>query len=215
MTENSKKTLEQIIKSRCSTRSFSTEELPIDYINEIIQSCVYAPYANPIGLPYHEIRKIFIFRQNTDSMSQVRDILFSQIKKYSKIINTTLKVFPFLRKKLRPFADKLFSNSQNGIPALFDAPYFIVIAEKKGFPSNQKQSISHSLQNMWLTATNIGLGFQMIFMATILSKSKQFLKLLDLKNGEYIIDGCVIGYPLKPLDTKKEYKIDEFVTWIK
>lgn len=139
MTEISKKTLEQIIKSRCSTRSFSKENLPIDYVNEIIQSCVYAPYDNPTGLPYNEIRKIFIFKQNTDSMSQVRDILFSQIKKYSKILNTTLKVFPLLRKKLRPFADKLISNSQNGIPALCDAPYFIVIAEKKGFPSNQKQ----------------------------------------------------------------------------
>jgi len=215
MTNNEKMTLEQTIKSRCSTRSFSKDIPSIDDVNKITQSCIYAPYANSKGLPYNEIRKVFVFKQNTDSMTKAREILLSQIRKYSKIINTALIFLPFLKGRFKPFADKLIANSQNGIPALYDAPYFIVIAEKKGFPSNQKQSIAHSLQNIWLTATNLGLGFQMVFMASVMSKNKQFLQLLNLKKGDYMLDGCVIGYPLEHSDIKKEYKLDDFVTWIK
>ncbi len=46
MTENEKMTLEQTIKSRCSTRSFSKDIPPADNVNKIIQSCIYAAYAN-------------------------------------------------------------------------------------------------------------------------------------------------------------------------
>lgn len=205
-------TFEQIIKSRCSTRSFTKDPIPIEYVNKIIQSGILAPYANPNGLPYNEIRKVFIFKQNTDSMTLARDILSSQIKRYSGMVQTILKVFPFQRKKFQHFAAKLISNSR--ISALYDAPYFIVVAEKLGFPANQKQSIGHCLQNMWLSATNLGLGFQMIFMTAALSKNKPFMKLLNLKKGEYAIDGCVIGYPIKNTDDRKEHKIDAFVTWI-
>jgi nitroreductase len=212
MTENKNKTFEQIIKSRCSTRSFSKDTIPIECVNEIIQSGILAPYANPNGLSYNEIRKVFVFKQNTDSMTLARDILSSQIKRYSWMVQTISKVFPFQRKKFQHFAAKLNANSR--IPALYDAPYFIVVAEKLGFPDNQKQSIGHCLQNMWLAATNLGLGFQMIFMTAALSKNKPFMKLLNLKKGAYAIDGCVIGYPLKNTDNRKEHKIDAFVTWI-
>ena len=214
MKNNDKMTFEQTIKSRCSTRSFSKDIPPNDDVNEIIRSCIFAPYANSSGLSYNEIRKVFVFKQNTDSMIKARDLLLTQIKKYSRIINTALIFLPFLKRRLKPFANKLTVISQNGIPALNDAPYFIVIAEKNGFPSNQKQSIAHSLQNIWLTATNLGLGFQMVFMASVMSKNKKFLQLLDLKKGDFVLDGCVIGYPLVNSETKKEYKIDEFVTWI-
>ncbi len=214
MTQNNKMSFEQTIKSRRSTRFFSKDIPPIDSINTIIQSCIYAPYANSSGRPYNKIRKIFIFQQGSDSMKLAREILLAQIKKYSKVTNALLTFLPFLNKQIKPFASKLKLYSQDGVPSLSDAPYFIIIAERKGFPSNQKQSIAHSLQNMWLTASNLELGFQIVFMATILSKNKQFLKLLDLKKGEYELDGCVIGYPMEQPDTKKVFEFDKFVTWI-
>lgn len=207
-------TFEQTLKSRCSTRSFSKEVPPIADVNKIVESCIYAPYANPKGLPYPDIRKVFVFKQNTDSIAKAREILLAQVKKYARVMNTLLVLLPFLKKKFKPFADKLNANLQSGIPALHDAPYFIVIAERTGFPSNQKQSIAHALQNIWLTATNAGLGFQMVFMMSVMSKNKPFLQLLHLKKGEYIVDGCVIGFPLEHANVRKEYNVEEFVTWI-
>jgi nitroreductase len=212
--ENNPVNLELAIQLRCSTRSFLKDIPPSEAVNKILQSGIYAPYANSTGLPYAEIRKVFVFRQDTDSMKLAREILCSKIKKFSGIMNVLLRMFPFLRKKLGPFAEKLNINSQKGIPALSDAPYFIVIAERKGFPSNQKQSIAHAMQNMWLTATSLGLGFQLIFMASVLSKDQQFLKLLGLRKGDYLLDGCVIGYPSEHSDIRKEFKTEEFVTWM-
>ena len=87
-------------------------------------------------------------------------------------------------------------------------------AEKTGFPHVQKQSIAHALQNMWLTATNLGLGFQLIFMTGTLSKNRHFLSLLNLTKGEYELDGCAIGYPIKYPDRNKEFEFDKFVTLI-
>ncbi len=42
------------------------------------------------------------------------------------------------------------------------APYFIVGAEKKGFPAVEQQFLAHCLENMWLKATALGLGFQLV-----------------------------------------------------
>ena len=112
-------TLEQTIKSRCSTRSFSKDIPSDDDVNKIIQSCIYAPYANSKGLPYHEIRKVFVFKQNTDSITKAKEILLTQIVKYSRIINTALIFLPFLKRRLKPFADKLSVNSKNGISVVY------------------------------------------------------------------------------------------------
>ncbi|MGD0953085.1 MAG: hypothetical protein ABR985_11955 [Methanotrichaceae archaeon] len=35
----------------------------------------------------------------------------------------------------------------------------MVVAERKSFPPVEQQSLAHCLQNMWLKATALGLGF--------------------------------------------------------
>lgn len=56
------------------------------------------------------------------------------------------------------FFAKLLNNiNQHGIPGLETAPYYIIIAEKKGFPPVEKQSIAHAMENMWLMARHLGL----------------------------------------------------------
>src|SRR5665647_302111 len=42
------------------------------------------------------------------------------------------------------------------------APEFIVVSEKKGFPAVEQQSLAHCLENMWLKATSLDLGFQLV-----------------------------------------------------
>jgi nitroreductase len=214
MTESNILTFEQTIKTRCSTRDFSKEIPPKNLIEEIIRSGLYAPYGGGSVLPYNEIRRIYILKQNTISMTKAREILLEYIKKTSKNIDKILTLFPFLRNKFGSFPDKLHSVSTHGIPSLYDAPYFIIVAEKKIFPPVQKQSIAHSMQNMWLTATNLGLGFQLIFMTSQMSKNKKFLRILNLTKGEYIIDGGVVGYPKAYHEIRKEFELGNFANWI-
>jgi nitroreductase len=206
--------LEQIIKSRRSIRNFTNEVPLIEDIDEILKSALYAPFGGTTGIPLQEIRKIFVFTQNTEKMNVATDLLLTQIKKNSKKINRLLIFFPFLRKKMNPFANRLNSISKNGIPALKEAAYYIIVAEKKGFPPIEKQSIAHALQNMWLTATDKGLGFQLISATGTMSKNNSFLQLIGLTPGEYVIDGCAIGYAKKYPDIIREIDIHKNVNWI-
>jgi nitroreductase len=159
---NPAKTLAEVIETRISTRSFAAEIPHKEDINEIVRSAVLAPYGGATGIPLSEIRKIFILSQGTKTMEKAREMLLTQVKRNSKKIAVLLLLLPFLRKKMRPFSNRLKAISKNGIPSLKEAAYFVIIAEKKGFPPVEKQSIAHALQNMWLSATAVGLGFQLI-----------------------------------------------------
>ncbi len=207
-------TFEQIIRSRRSVRSFTDEVPRIEAVKEITASAIYAPYASATGIPLSETRKVFVLKQNSEKMTEAVELLFSQLKKSSAKLDITLMLLPFLRKKMKGFAERLKAVSDSGIPSLKNAPYYIIVAEKKGFPPVEKQSLAHAMQNMWLTATHLGLGFQLISATGLMSKNDRFLELLGLPKGEYELDGCVIGFPSKPPETAKEFDMDKFITWV-
>jgi len=212
---NHENSLAEVIRSRRSIRSFTTDTPPIDTVKEIIQSAILAPYGGATGIPLKEIRKIFVLSQKTESMEKARELLLAQIRKGARKMNILLALFPFLRKKMKPFSNRLNTLSKNGISGLNEAAYYIIVAEKKGFPPIEKQSIAHALQNMWLTATSLGLAFQLISATGMMSKNKHFLTLLGLPGGEYEIDGCVIGMPQKHPEPREARNIDDFVTWVR
>lgn len=205
----------EVIRSRRSIRSFTADTPPIDAVKEIIQAAILAPYGGATGIPLKEIRKIFVLSQKSEPMEKAKELLLAQIRKGARKLNIILALMPFLRKKMKPFSNRLNTLSKDGISGLNEAAYYIIVAEKKGFPPIEKQSIAHALQNMWLTATSLGLAFQLISATGKMSKNKQFLKLLGLPESAYEINGCVIGTPDKHPEPREEYNIDDFVTWIR
>ncbi|MDR2840459.1 MAG: nitroreductase family protein [Paludibacter sp.] len=207
--DNGKKNLDQIVKDRRSTRNFSKEIPNEEDLMNILKSCIYAPCGGAELSP--EKRKIFVFKQGTENMTKAREIILSQVKKSAKMMNRMLIFLPFLRKKMGTFAKKLKMISENGIPALTDAGYFIVIAEKKGFPPVENQSIAHALENMWLTATDSDIAFQMLTVVGQMSKNDQFMNLLNLKKGDYTLGGCAIGYPQTSVNKPKDFEFEKFI----
>ncbi len=213
--EESNKSLEQIIKVRRSTRNFSKEIPSEQSLTRIVEAAIYAPYGGATGIALDEMRKIFIFKQDTESMAKAREILLAQARKNARKLNLILTVLPFMKKKMQTFANKVNGIAKNGVPAMSSAAYFIVLAERKGFPPVEKQSMAHAFENMWLTATNLGLGFQLISVTGTLSDNKDFLKLLNLKKGEYALDGCAIGFPKSNAEKNKTFESEKFVTLMK
>jgi nitroreductase len=208
------KSLDYVIRSRKSVRIFSTGFPDEEIVKNIIQSAVYAPYGGATGFPYQEIRRIFVLSQKSGKFKEARELLFSEMKKNAVKLNRLLFFLPFLRKKMQLFATRINALSKSGIPALNDASYYIIIAEKKGFPLVAKQSIAHAMQNIWLSSTAAGLGFQLITATGMMSDNKQFCKLLGLPKGLYQLDGCVIGIPQDANTDLKEFDVDKFVTWL-
>lgn len=206
--------LDSVIRLRKSVRIYSNEFPDKEIVKKIIQSAIYAPYSRATGLPYQDIRRIFVIPQNSEKIEIARELLLSEMSKISIKVNRLLFFFPFLRKKLGAFANKMKTQSKSGIPSLMDAAYYIIIAEKKGFPLLAKQSISYAMENIWLSTTAAGLGFQLISETGIMSNNKQFCDLLRLEKGLYQLDGCVIGIPKNTNIELKELDVDKFVTWL-
>jgi nitroreductase len=208
------KSVDYVVRSRKSVRLFSTEFPDEEVMKNIIHSAIYAPYGGATGFPYQEIRRIFVLSQKSEKFKKARELLLSAMRKNAAKLNRLLFFLPFLRKKMQRFADRISALSKSGIPALNDAPYYIIIAEKKGFPLVAKQSIAHALQNIWLSSTAAGLGFQLISATGMMSDNKTFCKLLGLPKGVYQLDGCVIGIPKDENTELKEFAADKFVTWL-
>ncbi len=202
------------MRERRTIRSFSNDIPSMEAMEEILQSAIFAPFGRATGLPPKEIRKIFVFTQGSETMNQARELLLVEIRNLSRKVNTTITLLPFLKKRMGLFAERISALDKNGIPGLSDAPYYIVVAVKTGFPAMEKQTIAHAMQNMWLSATAQGLGVQPISTTGIMSKNREFMQLLGLAPGEYELDGCILGVPKNAPEPREERLLEDFVTWV-
>ena len=208
------KAFNSIIRARRTTREFSSEIPNNETMIEILESALYAPFGGATGISLRNIRTIRVLSLNTETRDCAQELLLSQIRTRARILRTVLLLAPFLRKRMKSFETRITNIAENGIPSLTDGAYYIIIAEKKGFPNVAEQSIAHAMQNMWLSATANKLGFQLISATGMMSKNKRFMKLLKLKVGEYAIDGCVIGVPKKHNKPLSDRNMDDLITWL-
>jgi nitroreductase len=143
-----------------------------------------------------------------DSMNRFAEIIQKRAKVIYDNLSAEINVIPkaeeFL-KILKDIADKGFN---------LRPPYLIIIAEKEGFPPVAQLSLAHCLENMWLKATALGLGFRLVSLISEISKDPEFCSLIGVKPGEYALNGCVIGY-IKTVPPKVERpSLNEVTTWI-
>ena len=94
-----------------------------------------------------------------------------------------------------PFVQNLKRIGKQGVSGVGNAPYFIVVGERKGMPPIAAQSLSYCLQNMWLKATSLGIGLQLVSATMQMDSDQDFCRLLGIPAGEYALDGCALGYP--------------------
>jgi nitroreductase len=147
-----KKSLDEIISYRRSIRVFKAEFPPIEDIKKIIRAGPLAPYADAAVGDVKDIRKFFIIRKNSK----------------------TLQKNPSLMKIGTSFLKRLEMVKNQGVPGVGTAPYYIIIAERKGIPQVEQQSLAHCLQNMWLKSTELGLGFHLVSMTAEMIRNKEF-----------------------------------------
>jgi len=83
-----------------------------------------------------------------------------------------------------------------------------VVLEKSGL------ALAHCLQNMWLKATALGLGFQLLTLTEEMTGNREFCELIGIPFGEYVLDGCLIGYPDAPASASKRPPLDEMTKWL-
>ncbi|MEN6317319.1 MAG: nitroreductase family protein [Syntrophaceae bacterium] len=179
--------LDVIIRARHSVRAFNPVPPAKEAIEAIIQAGLFAPFGALAVAGKPDFKKIFVMRNSSSAMEAAADILKNRMAKLADELEN--KVGPV------PFVQNLKRIGKQGVSGVGNAPYFVVVGERKGMPPIAAQSLSYCLQNMWLKATSLGIGLQLVSATMQMDSDPDFCRLLGIPYGEYALDGCALGYP--------------------
>jgi nitroreductase len=203
-----------VIFNRRSTRNFSNEIPSKDLIESVIHAGSLAPFAAASSSNKYG-RKFIVISRSNSALLELAEVVKEQAKKAYKELSEKIDVVPELGVKAKIFLGRLEMTAKQGPLGIGSAPYYIVVAEPKGIPEVQMQSIAHCMENMWLKATELGLGFHLVSITGQMCDNPDFCRVINLPVGEYKIDGCAIGYPPLELPPKPEYpSISKITTWL-
>jgi len=208
--------LDQILAERRSHRLFTPEVPPGETILRIIHAGLLAPYAAAaVGNSGDYFRRFFVMKKGSASMDAAALLAMRQVTLMAEDLEKTMEKNPALRKMAISFVQRLAGIRKMGrVPGTGTAPYYIVVAERKGFPPVEQQSLAHCLENMWLKATALNLGFQMVSVTAQMSSDPAFCAILGITMGEWELMGCAIGYPREELGLSVRPPVDDVTRWL-
>ena len=207
-------TFDDIIETRRTIRFFKEEMPPKKDVEEIISAGLLAPYAAQAVGKDEYFRKFIVISKNSEKMKDVAQIAKNNVKIMSEQLKAQMEKNPYLKEKGKSFSKRLELFSDKGVLGIGTAPYYIVVAEKKGFPPVEQQSIAHCLQNMWLKAVSLNLGFHLVSATSQMEENKDFCEILGINPGEWGLNGCAVGYPKEIPPKTSRPAVDEITKWI-
>ena len=205
---------DEIIKSRHTTRFFKDEFPSKENIEDILNAGMLAPYAAQAVGDNEDFRRFFVFKNGGKSMEIAGNLMHKKAEEGLNHFKRMVTEKPFLKGKVQPFMEKLQMIVDNGVLGVGTAPYFVIVAELRGVPPVEQESIAHCLENMWLKATELDLGFGLVSLTSQMAEDEEFLKLLDIPKGKYAISGCAIGYPAKQIPNTPRPDTKKSTTWL-
>lgn len=208
--------LDEILATRRSYRMFLPVIPPEDDIRRIIHAGLLAPYAAAaVGSSKDYFRRFFVIRNGSKGMAAVQPLVFRAVNAMATELEFAMEKDKKLRSQAILFVERLSLIKKMGkVPGVGTAPYYIVVAEKKGFPPVGQQSLAHCLENMWLKATALGLGFQLVSITAQMSGDAEFCATLGISAGEWELMGCAVGFPKDELSPAIRPAVDDVTTWL-
>ena len=214
--EERNRIFDTIVLERRTHRKFRDETVPDTTIMEIIQAGLHAPYAGAaISGDKEYFRRFFVIRKDSDTMKTIKPFLFLKVEEMAAEIEKTAAKNVEFGNLAGGFIRRLAMIRKMGsVPGVGNAPFYIVIAEKKGFPPVEQASLAHCLENMWLKATALGLGFQLVSVTTQMESNDEFNQIFNLRTGGWGFIGCAIGYPAEELSGSIRPDVKEVTIWL-
>jgi nitroreductase len=208
--------LDQILADRRSYRMFRPEFPEEDAIRRILHAGLLAPYAAAaVGGSKDYFRRFFVMKQGSASLNAAVPLVMEQANLMAQGLEKEMETNPVLREKAVTFVQRLGMIRKMGrVPGVGNAPYFIVVAERKGFPPVELQSLAHCLENMWLKATALELGFQIVSITSQMSGNAAFCNILGISVGEWELMGCAVGYPADELSPSIRPPVEDVTRWL-
>jgi nitroreductase len=209
--------LDQVLAERRSYRMFKPDKPAKDNIERIIHAGLLAPYAAAaVGGSRDYFRRFFVMENGSASVEEMIPLIMEEVVRMTTEIESAMKNDTRLREKAVGFVSRLQAIRKMGkVPGVGTAPYYIVVAERRGFPPVELQSLAHCLENMWLKATALGLGFQIVSVTSRMSDNPAFCRILGVPVGEWEFMGCAIGYPQEELPPSIRPPVENVTSWLK
>jgi nitroreductase len=208
--------LDQILAERRSYRMFKPEVPPKSDIERIIHAGLIAPYAAAaVGGSKDYFRRFFVMEKESKSIRAVIPFVMEEVDRMTTGLESQMEKDPRLREKAVSFVGRLSQIRKMGrVPGIGTAPYYIVVAERRGFPPVELQSLAHCMENMWLKATALCLGFQIVSVTSQMSDNPAFCKVLGIPPGEWALMGCALGYPQEELPPSIRPPVENVTIWL-
>jgi len=215
-TDQDNAVLDRIIGERRSCRKF-TREIPADVqVESILHAGLHAPFAAAaIGDSKDYFRRFVVVRNGSTAMKELSPLVFESVLAMAVDLEQAAAKNAQLREQAAGFMGRLAMIKDMGmVPGVGTAPFYIVAAEKKGFPPVEQQSLAHCMENMWLKATALGLGFQIVSATAQMADNPGFCRALGLESGKWALMGCAVGYPAEKLSPSIRPSVTEVTTWL-
>jgi nitroreductase len=205
--------IDQVLEARRSVRAFTDEYPPVELIREILRAGLLAPYASGPARAGGDFRRFAVVRRDHPRMTMVAGLMRKQVREVYEALSAEMESDPRLAEIAQMHADRLKQIAEQGVTGVGTAPYFIVVAERKSFPAVEQQSLAHCLQNMWLKAVSLGLGFHLVSATARMAGDRDFCELLGIPFGEFELNGCAVGYPAKYAAPPGRPNVEDVTTW--
>jgi len=208
--------LDQILAERRSYRMFTAEIPPEDAIRRILHAGLLGPFAAAaVGPSKDYFRRFFVLRSGSASMKAIIPLVMTQVTTMAHELERGIEKDPELRKRAGPFLQRLLAIQKMGrVPGIGTAPFYIIVAERRGFPPVELQSLAHCLENMWLKATALELGFQLVSVTSQMSANPEFCKILGIRPGEWELMGCAVGVAADELSPSIRPPVEDVTRWL-
>ncbi len=206
--------LDSIIEARRSVRAFTTESPPRELIGHVLRAGLFAPFAGAAMAGLEDFRRFVVIGRGTRECARLEELARAHALSMAADLTGAPGKDPGLRLSIASFRKRLESFGASGVPGIGTAPYLIIVAERRGFPPVELQSSAHCLENMWLKATALGLGFHLVTIVSGMGENREVCTLLDLPFGEFSLNGCAIGYPSRHLPKALRPDVETVTRWI-
>ncbi len=201
-------TLEKIIRERRSHRALKTDIPDAGLVEKVIDAGMHAPYAALAYGGRMDFRRFFVIKGGGDAARKLKQILSAHFKRMAKRFSDRADQDPAFAEASRSFRERL----AHAAPP--EAPWILIAAEPVGVPPATTQSLAHCFQNMWLMATALGLGMQLLSVLESMGADEDLCRLLGLDPGAWCFNACTLGFPVSALAPSERPDARDFTTWL-
>jgi nitroreductase len=203
----------EIMAARRSTRSFTPAIPAREQIEQIIRAGLLGPHATYAADQNGICRRFSVVMQGNPLMAQIDALIMRRTAVLLAHLKEQMESNAVLRQQGQAHLQRMEMISQRGLLISGGVPCYIVIAEIRGFPPVQQETLAHCLENMWLQATALGLGLRLLSITAEMAADAEFCQLLDLPFGKFGINGCAVGYPTRPPEPVQPPEVDTVTHW--